>query len=55
MTLAESRETRELMSAERLRHSVILVEDLSLRPVINRLARLILDEAAGATLFRPAW
>lgn len=39
----------------RLRHSVALVEDLSLRPVINRLARLILDEAEGDTLFRPAW
>jgi CRP-like cAMP-binding protein len=41
--------------SERLRHSVTLVEDLSLRPVINRLARLILDEADGDTLFRPAW
>jgi CRP/FNR family transcriptional regulator len=41
--------------SERLRHSVILVEDLSLRPVINRLARLILDEADGDALFRPAW
>jgi len=41
--------------SERLRHSVSLVEDLSLRPVINRLARLILDEADGDTLFRPAW
>ena len=41
--------------SERLRQSVILVEDLSLRPVINRLARLILEEADGDTLFRPAW
>jgi CRP-like cAMP-binding protein len=41
--------------SERLRYSVTLVEDLSLRPVINRLARLILDEAEGDTLFRPAW
>jgi len=41
--------------SERLRHSVGLVEDLSLRPVVNRLARLILDEADGDTLFRPAW
>ncbi len=41
--------------AERLRSSVDLIEDLSLRPVINRLSRLILDEAEGDTLFRPAW
>ena len=41
--------------SERLRSSVTLVEDLSLRAVINRLARLILDEADGDTLFRPAW
>jgi CRP/FNR family transcriptional regulator len=41
--------------SERLRHSAALVEDLSLRPVINRLSRLILDEADGDTLFRPAW
>jgi len=41
--------------SERLRYSVTLVEDLSLRPVINRLSRLILDEADGDTLFRPAW
>jgi CRP-like cAMP-binding protein len=41
--------------SERLRNSVTLVEDLSLRPVINRLSRLILDEADGDTLFRPAW
>lgn len=41
--------------SERLRHSVTLVEDLSLRPVINRLSRLILDEADEDTLFRPAW
>jgi CRP-like cAMP-binding protein len=39
----------------RLRQSVALVEDLSLRSVINRLARLILDEAAEDMLFRPAW
>ena len=32
-----------------------LVEDLSLRPVINRLSRLILEEAEGDILFRPAW
>ena len=41
--------------SERLRNSVALVEDLSLRSVINRLSRLILDEADGDTLFRPAW
>ena len=41
--------------SERLRHSVNLVEDLSLRPVINRLSRLILDEADGDTLLRPSW
>jgi CRP/FNR family transcriptional regulator len=41
--------------ANRLRRSIALVEDLSLRPVINRLSRLILDEADGDTLFRPAW
>jgi len=41
--------------ALRLRRSVALVEDLSLRPVINRLSRLILDEAEGDTLFRPTW
>jgi len=41
--------------SERLRHSVALVEDLSLRPVINRLARLILEEADGDVLSRPAW
>ena len=41
--------------AQRLRRSVALIEDLSLRPVINRLSRLILDEADGDTLFRPAW
>lgn len=41
--------------SERLRDSVTLVEDLSLRPVVNRLSRLILDEADGDILFRPAW
>ncbi len=41
--------------AQRLRRAVDLIEDLSLRPVINRLARLILEEANGDTLFRPAW
>jgi CRP-like cAMP-binding protein len=41
--------------AQRLRHSVALVEDLSMRPVNNRLARLILDEAVEDTLQRPRW
>ncbi len=41
--------------SERLRHSVRLIEDLSLRPVINRLSRLILDESDGDTFFRPSW
>jgi CRP/FNR family transcriptional regulator len=41
--------------AERLRQSVALVEDLSLRPVTSRLARLILEEADGDTLLRPRW
>ncbi len=41
--------------SERLRHSVTLIEDLSLRSVTNRLARLILEEAAGDVLLRPSW
>lgn len=41
--------------SDRLRHSVSLIEDLSLRPVINRLSRLILDQSDDGTLFRPAW
>jgi len=41
--------------SERLRDSAALVEDLSLRPVIGRLSRLILDEADGDTLLRPSW
>ncbi|MCP4168886.1 MAG: Crp/Fnr family transcriptional regulator [Chloroflexi bacterium] len=41
--------------SKRLRQSVALIEDLSLRPVINRLSRLILDEAHEDTLFRPTW
>jgi CRP/FNR family transcriptional regulator len=40
---------------QRLRHSVALVEDLSMRPVTSRLARLILDEAVDDTLRRPRW
>ena len=41
--------------AQRLRHSVDLIEDLSLRPVINRLSSLLLDESDGDTFFRPSW
>jgi CRP/FNR family cyclic AMP-dependent transcriptional regulator len=41
--------------SKRLRDSAALVEDLSLRPVISRLSRLILDEADGDTLPRPSW
>lgn len=41
--------------SERLRQSVSLIEDLSLRPVLNRLSRLILEEADGSTFFRPSW
>ena len=41
--------------SERLRDSAALIEDLSLRPVIGRLSRLILDEADGDTLLRPSW
>jgi CRP/FNR family transcriptional regulator len=43
------------MLSARLRHTVTLVEDLSLRPVISRLSRLILDEADGDILLRPTW
>lgn len=41
--------------SERLRDSVMLIEDLSLRPVTSRLARLILEEAQGDLLLRPSW
>jgi CRP-like cAMP-binding protein len=41
--------------SQRLRRSVDLIEDLSLRPVISRLARLLLDEAEDGVLFRPGW
>ncbi|MFK7806043.1 MAG: Crp/Fnr family transcriptional regulator [Anaerolineae bacterium] len=41
--------------SDRLRHSVMLIEDLSLRPVVNRLSRLILDDSQDGTLFRPSW
>lgn len=39
----------------RLRHSVNLIEDLSLRSVLSRLSRLILEGARDGTLQRPAW
>jgi CRP/FNR family transcriptional regulator len=41
-----------LALARRLRKMVSLVEDLSLRQVRQRLARLLLEESAGATTFR---
>ena len=41
--------------ATRLRHSVSLVEDLTLQPVRIRLANLILDEAEDDVLYRPRW
>lgn len=44
----------DVLSA-RLRHSVDLIEDLSLRSVIKRLSRLLLDESDGNTFFRPSW
>lgn len=39
----------------RIQSLVDLVEDLSLRPVIERLARLILDGAEDGSLPRPRW
>jgi CRP-like cAMP-binding protein len=41
--------------AERVQHLVTLVADLSLRSVIGRLARLILEGADGDSLHRPQW
>lgn len=41
--------------ADRLIHLVALVEDLSLRSVTGRLARMLLDSAAGGVLQRPKW
>ncbi len=41
--------------SDRLRHSVSLIEDLSLRPVVSRLSRLILDDSQDGILFRPSW
>ncbi|MDH5507637.1 MAG: Crp/Fnr family transcriptional regulator [Anaerolineae bacterium] len=41
--------------ALRLNNLVTLVEDLSLRQVTHRLARLILSESVDGVLFRPSW
>jgi DNA-binding GntR family transcriptional regulator len=41
--------------AERVQHLVTLVADLSLRSVIGRLARLLLEDAEGDILHRPQW
>jgi len=41
--------------AERMQYLVMLVEDLSLRSVKGRLARLILDSATENILHRPRW
>lgn len=41
--------------AQRMSHLVTLVTDLSLRPVTGRLARLLLEDAAGDVLARPRW
>ncbi len=41
--------------AGRVQHLVGLIEDLSLRSVESRLARLLLSEAAGATVHRHHW
>lgn len=41
--------------ADRLIHLVALVEDLSLRPVAGRLARMLLDGATGDVIHRPKW
>ncbi len=41
--------------AERIRGLVSLVEDLSLRPVTGRLARLLLADAVDGVIQRPRW
>jgi len=41
--------------AERVLHLVSLVEDLSLRSVESRLARLLLEQAEGTTVQRERW
>ncbi len=45
MTFAVQAMVQTLVS--RLRHLVALVEDLSLRPVIARVARILLDQEAS--------
>lgn len=41
--------------AGRVLHLMSLIEDLSLRTVESRLARLLLEEATGAALYRHQW
>ena len=41
--------------AERMLYLVSLITDLSLRPVVGRLARLLLEDAVGDVLDRPRW
>ncbi|MCB8948091.1 MAG: Crp/Fnr family transcriptional regulator [Ardenticatenaceae bacterium] len=41
--------------AERMLYLVLLVSDLSLRPVTGRLARLLLEDAVDDVLERPRW
>ncbi len=41
--------------AERMLYLVSLVTDLSLRPTIGRLARLLLEDASEGVLHRPRW
>ena len=45
--------TRNL--AKRVRHLMSLVEDLSLRPVVARLARLLVEQSTGDVLSRRSW
>ncbi|MCB8945383.1 MAG: Crp/Fnr family transcriptional regulator [Ardenticatenaceae bacterium] len=44
-----------VVMAQRMQYLVGLVQDLSLRPVIGRLARLILESADENTFHRPSW
>jgi CRP-like cAMP-binding protein len=41
--------------ARRVMHLMSLVEDLSLRPVIARLARLLVEQSSGDVLIRRSW
>ena len=41
--------------ADRLVYLVSLISDISLRPVTERLARLLLDSAADGVVYRPRW